>query len=196
MATNNKGDFLLGLLVGASVGAAVALLYAPSSGEETRGQIRSAADDVKGRAGDLTGTLKEKMPDVSGVTSKAQDLAAQVRERAASVASSVGSTVQDITQKGRDAASDVAAQASDVAASATEAVSGAVDQAAGAGGLLPDTDSGHKTGHRDLHELETSDDPEVVADRINNAMQGSGPEAHKIAEELAQAPSAGKGSSS
>ncbi|MBW3624530.1 MAG: YtxH domain-containing protein [Armatimonadetes bacterium] len=154
MSNNNKGDFLLGLLVGASVGAAVALLYAPASGNETREQIRHTADD-------MTSTIRDKG---SNVASRAQDLASQVKDRASSVASSVGSTVQDLRSQGQGG------------------------QQGGKPGDLPPTGEGHKTEHRDQHELRVSDDPEVVADRVNNAMQGSGEEAHEIAEQLAKAP--------
>lgn len=37
---NQIGTFVAGLGIGAAVGAAVALLWAPGSGEETRGRIR------------------------------------------------------------------------------------------------------------------------------------------------------------
>jgi len=169
MATNNKGEFLLGMLVGASVGAALALLYAPASGEETRGQVRSAADDVRNRAGDLASNVRERVPDVASQVrdrvSSVGDLAGQVRGKASDVASTVSSTVQNLTNRG----------------------------GGGQGGDLPDTETGDQTGPRDQHELQTSDDPDVVADRINNAMQGSGPEAHEIAEQLAQSPTGDKG---
>ncbi len=42
------GTFVAGLGIGAAVGAAVALLWAPASGEDTRGRIRSKFS----RAGD------------------------------------------------------------------------------------------------------------------------------------------------
>lgn len=45
---NQIGTFVAGLGIGAVVGAAVALLWAPGSGEETRGRIRSKFS----RAGD------------------------------------------------------------------------------------------------------------------------------------------------
>jgi gas vesicle protein len=49
------GDFLAGLLVGAVIGAAVGLLFAPEAGEETRERIQSGArrlgEAVKERAG-------------------------------------------------------------------------------------------------------------------------------------------------
>ncbi len=49
-----SGDFLAGFLVGAFVGAAVALLFAPASGEEMRSQIREKSIELKDRAEDLT----------------------------------------------------------------------------------------------------------------------------------------------
>ena len=41
---SNKGSSIVSFLAGALVGAAVALLYAPTSGEELRYQIKSEAD--------------------------------------------------------------------------------------------------------------------------------------------------------
>ena len=41
------GSFLVGFLVGGIAGAVVALLYAPQSGEETRGQIKEKAIELK-----------------------------------------------------------------------------------------------------------------------------------------------------
>ena len=40
----NKGSSVLSFLLGALVGAAIALLYAPSSGVELRSQIKTEAD--------------------------------------------------------------------------------------------------------------------------------------------------------
>ncbi len=42
--SSNKGFPIMSFLAGAAVGALVALLYAPSSGEELRAQIRDEAD--------------------------------------------------------------------------------------------------------------------------------------------------------
>ena len=48
------GDFFAGLLVGALVGAAAALLLAPQSGEETRTLIRDKGVELGQRADELS----------------------------------------------------------------------------------------------------------------------------------------------
>jgi gas vesicle protein len=66
--SDNRTDALMAFLLGAAVGAGVALLLAPQSGEETRkkltetarklgddldDKVRSAKEEVKHRAGDV-----------------------------------------------------------------------------------------------------------------------------------------------
>ena len=70
--SDNRTDALMAFLLGAAVGAGVALLLAPQSGEETRKRIgdaarkigddlddkmRSAREDLKHRAGDLKAAI-------------------------------------------------------------------------------------------------------------------------------------------
>jgi gas vesicle protein len=51
MSENNDiGSFVAGVIVGGLVGAAVALLLAPQSGEETRTMIRDKSIEIKDRA--------------------------------------------------------------------------------------------------------------------------------------------------
>jgi gas vesicle protein len=47
---NDFGAFLIGFLVGGLTGAAVSLLFAPQSGEETRALIRDKAIELRDRA--------------------------------------------------------------------------------------------------------------------------------------------------
>lgn len=42
-----SGDFFAGLLVGALVGASLGLLFAPETGEETRGRVKEGARKFK-----------------------------------------------------------------------------------------------------------------------------------------------------
>ena len=54
-------NFFAGLVLGAAVGAAVALLTAPGSGEGTRSRIRRFAGDLKEGANDRLDELAEDM---------------------------------------------------------------------------------------------------------------------------------------
>jgi gas vesicle protein len=51
---------LIGLLAGAVIGVAVGMLYAPSSGSETREMIRERAMEAKDRAGEMVDKVKER----------------------------------------------------------------------------------------------------------------------------------------
>lgn len=54
------GDFFAGVLLGAVVGAAVGLLLAPQSGEETREAIKTYADDLGEKVKETGKQLGEK----------------------------------------------------------------------------------------------------------------------------------------
>jgi gas vesicle protein len=83
------GSFLSGFLMGGLIGAAVALLMAPQSGEETRKLIRekgielrdqasdsleTAAADARARADELTRMAKERTAELRG---RAEDIRAR-----------------------------------------------------------------------------------------------------------------------
>ncbi len=57
----STGSMLLSFLLGGVVGAGLALLLAPQSGEETRRKIRELADDVKDKATGYVDKTKEKI---------------------------------------------------------------------------------------------------------------------------------------
>jgi gas vesicle protein len=57
MKDSNAGSNLVFFLLGASVGAAVALLYAPQEGEATRRLLGEKATDVKDKASELSHTV-------------------------------------------------------------------------------------------------------------------------------------------
>jgi len=71
----NSGLFLGGLITGATLGAALALLFAPQTGVETRDQLKEKMDDLEKellelrsklaeKGGELKGDLKKKMNDI------------------------------------------------------------------------------------------------------------------------------------
>lgn len=57
----SSGSMLLSFLLGGLVGAGLALLLAPQSGEETRKKIQGLADDVKDKTTDYVEKTKEKL---------------------------------------------------------------------------------------------------------------------------------------
>ncbi|MEW6570019.1 MAG: YtxH domain-containing protein [Nitrospirota bacterium] len=57
----STGSILLSFLLGGLVGAGIALLLAPQSGIETRRRIREFTDDVREKAKDYAGDVKEKI---------------------------------------------------------------------------------------------------------------------------------------
>lgn len=54
-------SFIFGLLAGTIIGASVAIVLAPQSGEETREIIKDRASDYKQKAAALAAEYKEKM---------------------------------------------------------------------------------------------------------------------------------------
>ena len=77
------GDFLAGLLVGALVGAAAALLLAPQSGEETRTLIHDKGVEIGQRA---------------------DEMAAEARQRAAEMQAQTEAKLKQAVDEGRSAA--------------------------------------------------------------------------------------------
>ena len=68
-----RGNSLIAFLLGAAVGAGVALLYAPMSGSETRAHItdkanqaKDTAEEWKDRASDTVGEWKHQAVDTAG----------------------------------------------------------------------------------------------------------------------------------
>lgn len=53
--------FFSGLLVGAAIGAAIALLYAPQPGAETRRMVKEKALEVKEKAAKAASKIKESV---------------------------------------------------------------------------------------------------------------------------------------
>jgi len=72
MKDDRAGNFLAGIVVGAIVGAAMALLYAPQSGEKTRKLIAKKAKEIK-----------KEFPEIKD---KVQKAFGEVKEKATKVA--------------------------------------------------------------------------------------------------------------
>jgi gas vesicle protein len=99
---NEKRDFVLGMLVGSAIGAAVALLYAPQPGDLTRDMIKQKAGEAKDKAGELATTAREKAGTVAGtISSTVTEKAGSVRDSATGMVDQVKSTAHDLVDRGR-----------------------------------------------------------------------------------------------
>ena len=96
MMTESK-NFVVGFFMGSLVGAAVALLWAPGSGEETRGQIKDISFDARdkaaelvNKAGEAISTARDKATDyVAPAVDAASQAVGGVKEKAASAVGGV-----------------------------------------------------------------------------------------------------------
>jgi gas vesicle protein len=80
---NDLGAFLAGMLIGALVGAATALLLAPQSGEDTRTLIHDKSIELKNQVTDTAEDARARAEAVAvEARARADELAAQARVRA------------------------------------------------------------------------------------------------------------------
>jgi gas vesicle protein len=71
---NGLVSFLAGLLIGGIIGAGVALLFAPLSGEETRGVIKDKSIELRDRAYDLSDQYSTKVKETaSDITTRSKE---------------------------------------------------------------------------------------------------------------------------
>lgn len=80
---DNFGSFVVGFFVGGLVGAVFALLYAPQSGEDTRGVIKDKAIELKDKTVVTFDETYHKAEEVGKeAVTKAQDLIKTVQTKA------------------------------------------------------------------------------------------------------------------
>jgi gas vesicle protein len=157
---NEKRDFVLGMLVGSAIGAAVALLYAPQTGDVTRDMIKQKAGEAKDKAGELATTAKDK----------ASELATNAKEKATTVAGNLSSTVSEKASTVRESAMGVVDQvkstAQDAMGRARNLVETKKDQMAAA------VDAGKQAYQEKRNELEA--DVQEDLDTASAALGSSG----------------------
>jgi gas vesicle protein len=85
------GSFLVGFIVGGLTGAAVALLLAPQSGEETRTVIKEKAIELK----DMASDTYEEVADRAGV------YAADAKVKVGALSQEAKKTAEDLKTKGK-----------------------------------------------------------------------------------------------
>lgn len=110
--TQDLGAFLSGLIIGGLVGAAVALLLAPQSGEETRELIRDKSIELKDRAAE---TAEE-------ARIKAEAAAAEARARADHLAHDAKLKADELKQRSQHFIEETKVKATEVIESGKEAV--------------------------------------------------------------------------
>lgn len=101
------GGFLLGLIIGGALGAALALLYAPQRGEDTRGFVAQKSNEY-----------------ASAAKSKTSEMADALRQNAASIGDKAGDVVDSLKSK----AGDVSSRASDMVSSVKDTAQTAINQ--------------------------------------------------------------------
>ncbi len=79
MADNGFGRFVLGFWIGAAVGAALALILTPYSGEEMQQQLQERSTELKGQMQESAGRVAEE------AKARAQQVAGTVRDQVAQV---------------------------------------------------------------------------------------------------------------
>ncbi|TQR18411.1 YtxH domain-containing protein [Psychrobacillus vulpis] len=90
----NAKDFIIGALVGGIIGAATALLLAPKSGTELRGNISTQAVQLKDKTKDFSTTAKEKTTQIS---KQLQEQSGQLVEKVKSIKGKPTSPLDDGT---------------------------------------------------------------------------------------------------
>jgi gas vesicle protein len=95
--SNGGGEFFAGLIIGGLVGAAVALLMAPQSGEETRAQIRDVSLELKERADETVAETREKAEAITAdARRRAEEIIADARSRAEEIVADARKRAEEI----------------------------------------------------------------------------------------------------
>jgi gas vesicle protein len=99
MSSSGK-DFTLGLLTGAAIGSAIALLYAPDSGSNTRGKISYRLSSYIDELNELIDQLKnEKEKFTSDAKQKSDDVVTDAKKRADDLIKEAEALLDNIERK-------------------------------------------------------------------------------------------------
>lgn len=99
MADQDSGGKFIWFIAGAAVGAAVALLYAPASGNETRRKLAATTDQGRQALADQGRDLYERGRDMFERGRKLADEAAEMFERGRKLVEGVAGNASDTPQE-------------------------------------------------------------------------------------------------
>jgi len=123
-----KREFLLGMLMGSAIGAAVALLYAPQAGDDTREVLRQKASDAKDKAAGLAEGVKSTVVESAGAAkTRVAGAADTVKGRVTDVAGTVREKVQDVTETVKSSTHDMLGRGRTVVETKKEQVVAAIE---------------------------------------------------------------------
>ena len=95
------GKFTFGALVGGAIGATIALLLAPKTGEETRQLLK---EEMSTRYGEVKDQLSEKADEVrTNVKDKVDEVSDSVKTRADELLDKAKTLTEELEETGRDA---------------------------------------------------------------------------------------------
>jgi gas vesicle protein len=103
---SNGGAFLCGLLTGVTLGAGLAMLFAPKPGTEFRRDLAEGASDLGHAAKD---TWEDVTTTATGAVQKGREAYNQTRKTVQNVADSVNRSVDGVQAAVKDAANAVTA---------------------------------------------------------------------------------------
>ena len=103
MARNDGGtEFVAGRISGGLVGAALALIFAPQSGEATRAQLKDKGIELKGRAIELSEEARQRAEELGDeVRKRAEELSAEARKRAGEVGAEARKRAAELESRGK-----------------------------------------------------------------------------------------------
>lgn len=101
MAHHHGARRIVWLLIGAAVGAGVALLYAPKSGKDTRRFIRRKTGDARDVITDAAESVREAYDTVAGAGREAYDTVVGAGREAYKKTAGVASGAADVFERGR-----------------------------------------------------------------------------------------------
>jgi len=95
MADESTGNNIVWFCAGAAVGAAIALLYAPASGQQTRRRIARKTEEGRAALADSGREMYEKGREMYEKGRKLADEAAEMFERGRKLVESTAANVRD-----------------------------------------------------------------------------------------------------